>query len=132
MNNLETVKIEITLQTIADSLELLNKTLGAFMVQTNQSLELLNKTLGAFMIQTNQSLVRLEDLIDSLAIMTKTELSNLEDRLSNRIDRLEEKVDRNHTYSVNQLDNILVHYARREEYTDLNGRLKRVERKVFA
>ncbi len=78
---------------------------------------------------------RLEYLIDSLAITTTREISKLSDRidlLEQRFDTLEQKVDRNHAYSVNQIDNILTHYTRREEHKYHEERLKKLERKAFA
>ncbi|MFA6553987.1 MAG: hypothetical protein WCS89_00570 [Candidatus Paceibacterota bacterium] len=207
MNNIESVKKEITLQAIANSLELITKTLGNFATKkdltdsqanfitkkdltdsqvnfatkkdleafatkkdlerfaTKKDLETFatkkdlenfptkkdladslanfatkkdlerfatKSDLESLAVKTEASFARLEDLIDGLAIMTKTELFKVEHRLSDRIDELDKKVDRNHTYSVNQLDYIMTHYARRQEYVHFDGRLKKIERKVFA
>jgi hypothetical protein len=71
---------------------------------------------------------RLEDLIDSLAISTLNAIT----KINTRLDALEEKVDRNHMYAVNQFDHIMVHFARREEYQYYGERLNKLERKVFA
>lgn len=157
VNNSEILKNEITLQAIAKSLDNITKTLGNFATKkdlegfatkkdlekfatkedlkgfaTKKDLETLTLTFMRFAAKTETSLAHLEDLIDSLAITTKTELFKMESRISERIDELDKKVDRNHTYSVNQLDYILTHYARRQEYVHFEGRLKKLERKVFA
>jgi tetrahydromethanopterin S-methyltransferase subunit G len=147
MNSRDTLKNEITLQTIALSLDNITKTLGNFATKkdlslafaefsknfaTKKDLENLTSVFMRFAAKTETSLTHLEDLIDGLAITTKTELFKMESRLSERIDELDKKVDRNHTYSVNQLDYILTHYARKQEYISIDGRLKKLERKVFA
>ncbi len=140
MNSRDTLKKEITLQSIALSLDNITKTLGNFATkkELNQAFAEFSKNFvtksdfSRFVEKTEASFARLEDLIDGLAITTKTEISKTEQVLSARIDELEQKVDRNHTYAVNQLDNILTHYARREEYNYHGERLKKLERKVFA
>lgn len=117
MNNSETLKDDISLQAIAKSLDFITKSLGNF--ATKQDLE---------QFATKKDFARLEDLIDSLSITTAKEIQ----RIVIKIDELEQKVDRNHNYAVNQLDNIMLHYARREEYNYYGERLKKLERKVFA
>jgi hypothetical protein len=204
VNNLESAKKEVTLQTIADSLQLITKTLGTFATKeelkefankkdleafatkkdlerfaTKKDLEAfatkkeLKEELKSFATKSDlkdelkdelknfatrnelkeevknfatkndlerlaskddlaKSFSELNDTIDWLAATVKGELTSLESRLSQRIDTLEKKVDYNHTYMVNQLDHILTHYARREEYKYFDGRIKKLERKVFA
>ena len=161
--NKEILNNEITLYTIARSLDNITKTLGNFATKddlkqfatkddlkqfatkkdleqfaTKKDLEQFatKKDLEQFATKKDlaDAFARLEYLIDSLAITTTREISKLSDRidsLEQRLDTLEQKVDRNHAYSVNQIDNILTHYTRREEYKYHEERLKKIERKVF-
>jgi hypothetical protein len=46
--------------------------------------------------------------------------------------RLDEKINRIDGRLTNQLDYVMLHYARREEYKHLDLRTKKLERAVFA
>lgn len=126
MNNSEIKKDEISLQAIAKSLDFITKSLGNFATKKDLEIFATKKDLERF--ATKEDFSRLEDLIDSLAITTAKEIQGV----YIKIDELEQKVDRNHKYSVNQLDNIMLHYARREEYNYYGERLTKLERKVFS
>lgn len=141
MNSRDTLNNEITLQTIALSLENITKTLGNFATKKDIEKFATKDDMKSFATKKDleNSSKELDDLIGWLAATVKGELVRTEVRitdrieiLENKINELEQKVDRNHTYAVNQLDNILTHYARREEYNYYGERLKKLERKVFA
>ncbi|MBU6231733.1 hypothetical protein KGP36_03615 [Patescibacteria group bacterium] len=76
-------------------------------------------------LATKKELGNVAQLLDDLAIA----VNNGFERIETRLDSLDERVERNHKYAVGQLDYIMLHYARREEYVDFNGRLRVLERK---
>jgi hypothetical protein len=79
--------------------------------------------------------------MDELAIMIAKGFTGVDkrlDRLEGRMDSLEgkfdsfeRKVDDMDSRLTNQLDYVLLHYARREEHVQLDKRVKKIERKVF-
>jgi prefoldin subunit 5 len=81
-------------------------------------------------------------LVDDLAIAVKNgfdrvdkkleEMDERFDKVDETIDTLDKKVTRIDTRLTNGLDNVLLHYAQRVEFDQLDVRCKKLERRVFA
>ena len=81
-------------------------------------------------------------LVDDLAIAVMNGFDRIDRRFAEmderfngvdkRFDALEEKVTRIDTRLTNGLDNVLLHYAQRVEFDQLDVRCKKLERRVFA
>ena len=143
--NSETKKNNVSLVSIAKSIDLIFMRM-ATLATKDEVVEIIKPLLEP--LATRAEVVEIikplatTQLVDDLAIAVMNGFDRIDRRFAEmderfngvdkRFDALEEKVTRIDTRLTNGLDNVLLHYAQRVEFDQLDVRCKKLERRVFA
>jgi hypothetical protein len=141
-------KKEVTLESVSQSVESIVKSIDSLTSKMVTKDDLKRELKGFATTDDLKAFATKDDLKNELkAFATRTEMDEWFDNMAiavnkgfvatdKRIDlleqRLDEKIDRIDVRLTNQLDYVLTHYARREEYNNLDLRTKKLEKAVFA
>ena len=119
---------KVTLESVSVSVEKLAEQLRVSFVSLDSRVNEFYTKIDKLDSKLDSKINRTIDLVDGLAVTVKHEF----DKTNEKIDSLDKKSDRIDSRLTNQLDYVLLHYARREEHKSLETRVKKIEKRVFA